>query len=594
MQRGLLMGAMAAMLPWLVGCSGLVPSAATIAPLVHASGRVVGGQQPVAGATIQMYAANLTAQQGAATALIGSTVVTDAQGGFDITGKYSCPPGAMVYLVATGGNPGLSGSNPALGLMTGLGSCSTLTPSTFIAVNEVTTVATAYALRPYMLDYAHTGATAGDNAGLANAFLTIQSLVNTANGTMPGVGLPASASVPVNELNSLADVLAGCVNSSGATAACTGLFAATGGGTNTIAAALGIAGSPASSVGTIFNLIAPGAPFQPVLSSAPNDWSVAITLTGGGLNGPYGIAIDGGGNAWVTNASSNAVSKFNALGATAAGANGFTGGGLLGAQSVAIDLAGNVWIANTAGNSVVKMSSVGAVLSGAGGFTSGGISAPIAIALDKQGNAWVADYGSSVTELSSAGVASGGSPLILGGHVSRPTAIGVDPSGNIWVSSAGTGALVAFTSSGGTLGAGLLTDGWLQGTGQLAIDAAGNAWVAAPGINALTAIGPAYVPVAAGSPDYNGSLALPFGVVADGAGNLWVTNRGAAGSISKLAAGTGANVAGAAALGALSLPVGIAVDGSGNVWTANSGSNTVTIFVGLAAPAVTPLVAQLP
>jgi DNA-binding beta-propeller fold protein YncE len=39
----------------------------------------------------------------------------------------------------------------------------------------------------------------------------------------------------------------------------------------------------------------------------------------------------------------------------------------------------------------------------------------------------------------------------------------------------------------------------------------------------------------------------------------------------------------------LNTPVGVAVDPSGNVWTTNSGENTVSIFLGLATPAVTPL-----
>jgi streptogramin lyase len=39
----------------------------------------------------------------------------------------------------------------------------------------------------------------------------------------------------------------------------------------------------------------------------------------------------------------------------------------------------------------------------------------------------------------------------------------------------------------------------------------------------------------------------------------------------------------------LSSPYSVAVDGSGNVWLSNSGTNTLTEFVGLAAPIYTPL-----
>jgi len=47
------------------------------------------------------------------------------------------------------------------------------------------------------------------------------------------------------------------------------------------------------------------------------------------------------------------------------------------------------------------------------------------------------------------------------------------------------------------------------------------------------------------------------------------------------------------ALGQLNAPAGVAVDASGNVWTANSGDNSVSKYVGLASPAVTPIAAAV-
>jgi hypothetical protein len=86
------------------------------------SGRVHGGQQPVSGATIQLYA---VASSGGSpsTALISVSVsVTSASDGtFTITGDYTCPSGGLVYLTATGGNPGITSSNSNIALMTALG-----------------------------------------------------------------------------------------------------------------------------------------------------------------------------------------------------------------------------------------------------------------------------------------------------------------------------------------------------------------------------------------------------------------------------------------------------------------------------------------
>jgi hypothetical protein len=97
------------------------------------TGKIYGGQQPVTGATIQLYAAGTSGYGTGATPLIASgnyfvggapncvanSTVTctslpqsDGNGNFTITGDYSCPSSAsQVYLVATGGNPGIS-TNP--------------------------------------------------------------------------------------------------------------------------------------------------------------------------------------------------------------------------------------------------------------------------------------------------------------------------------------------------------------------------------------------------------------------------------------------------------------------------------------------------
>jgi streptogramin lyase len=85
-------------------------------------------------------------------------------------------------------------------------------------------------------------------------------------------------------------------------------------------------------------------------------------------------------------------------------------------------------------------------------------------------------------------------------------------------------------------------------------------------------------------------LNQPVGVAVDSAGTIWVTNSTATGSLSQFQAATGTSVA--ASLGALNTPVEVAVDPSGNVWTADSGDNSVSIFVGLAAPTTTPLVTR--
>jgi hypothetical protein len=275
----------------LTGCnlSGFSAASTASSTLPQISGHVHGGQQPVSGATIQLYAANTSVLQGASTALIASTVHSDANGGFTISGDYTCPaPGVLVYIVASGGNPGLPGtvSNANIALMAVLGTCGTLTSSTFVSVNELTTVAAVQSLAPFMLDYAHVGANASNVAGLTTAFNSATAFVD------PGTGQFRAASAngvvaPAAVINTLADILAACINTSGGTSgdgtACGNLLQYTSSTSDTIASLLRIVHSPTTNVSSLFGLVSSASPFQPALASAPTSlagvWSVGLNTT---------------------------------------------------------------------------------------------------------------------------------------------------------------------------------------------------------------------------------------------------------------------------------------------------------------------------
>ncbi len=92
----------------IVGCGSnatFSPTAPSPTNEVQLEGFVHGGQQPIVGATIQLWAAGTSADQSAATPLI-SSVLTGSAGQFSITGLYTCPTiQSEVYLTATGGQP---------------------------------------------------------------------------------------------------------------------------------------------------------------------------------------------------------------------------------------------------------------------------------------------------------------------------------------------------------------------------------------------------------------------------------------------------------------------------------------------------------
>lgn len=277
----------------LTGCAPF-QSVNTLKPQTK-PGRVRGGQQPVSGATIQVYAVGTANDGSAATPLLSPAVKTDANGEFTLPNGICPSPSTLVYIVATGGNPGLAPgtNNAALSLMAAIGPCSNMTSTSFININELTTVAAVWALAPYMSSYSAIGSASANAGNLANAFTLASEFANYSTGTVPGLNLPAGVTVPMEQINTLADILAACVNSAGGVAGdgsvCGTLFSATtpAGGvapTDVIGSGINIADNPSSNIPTLFGLSSSFAPYQPTLTSAPTDYSVQLTPVSSGVS----------------------------------------------------------------------------------------------------------------------------------------------------------------------------------------------------------------------------------------------------------------------------------------------------------------------
>ncbi len=270
------------------GCSGPIQHAANLDGATTLSGSVHGGQQPVAGATIQLWAVGSSGDGSAATPLLTQVVVTDAGGGFSITGDYTCPtPSTLVYLTATGGNPGIGNStnNLAIAEMAGLGACGALSASTFISVNELTTIGSLAGLYPYATSYAGIGSSYAHTYQIGQAFTNMPMYFNVATGTVPGPALPATEYGSSTEIDTLGNILSACINSAGGVAgdhsACGDLMtlATPAGGTaptDTIGAVLNILKNPTANVSAIYNMAQPAAPFQPSLAAPPQDWTLPL------------------------------------------------------------------------------------------------------------------------------------------------------------------------------------------------------------------------------------------------------------------------------------------------------------------------------
>jgi streptogramin lyase len=560
-------------------------------------GKVFGGQQPVSGASIALYAAGSTgAGAGAVDLLAPHAVTTDASGSFSITGDYICPTAsAQVYLAARGGNPGLADGvdNAALAMMAALGNCGDLTSSTTIVVNEATTAASVWALSQFMSQGAVVGAAPANAVGLRSAFAVASNLIDSGTGLAPGSALPNGAVMETTKLYTLANVLASCVNSDGGSA-CTPLFAAAttadGVPANTLDACLNIVRHPGSNVSSLFKVGAAQGPFEPALSSAPHDWTMSITYGGGGLNLPGQLALDSGGNVWVANYFGGVVSKFSAAGVPVLAA-GFSGSGLNQSYGLAIDGFDNAWVTNeqsvTGANnhhdgSVSEFSTTGVELSEYG-YTGGGIYYPLAVAADSNGTIWVADYGnSSATLLANDGSAISGSGGYGTSTLPFTSAVAMDASHNAWF--AVQKGVVRVTPAGV-----VSSFSCCSGPAGVAVDLSGDVWVADYISSAVIEISPSGT--VAQETTLSGGNGGPQGIAIDGAGSVWAANY-YGNSVAELSGSTAAVVSPALGFGldaSLNEPYGLAIDSSGNLWLSNSGGNTLTQFVGIASPVKTPL-----
>jgi streptogramin lyase len=561
------------------------------------TGKVFGGQQPIINAAISLYASGSDGPGKSATNLLKAPVYTDADGKFSITGDYVCPSATtQVYIVSRGGNPGLSGnaSNPAAVLMTAIGDCDNLSPSTYLTINEATSAAAAWALAQFLSSGAIVGASPNNGVGLRNAFASARNLVDTEAGSVSGAILPAGAAIEGNKLATLANALATCVNSTG-TIGCSPLFSASTVGlsvpTNTLDAARNIVLNPANRVADVFNVASAEGPFQPALKAAPNDWTMSITFTGGNLSLPRAVAVDSQGSVWAANESAANVTRLSPNNAPLA----YMDSSLEESFGITIDANDNVWVTNlnssyyvNDGNgSVTEFNSTGVVQSGAG-YTAGGIYYPAAIAAGSNGSIWVADFGrSATTVLSSTGSSlSGSSGYESQPNLPFPSSVALDSENNAWFGAEGRTAKV--TPSG------VITSfPCCQSASGVALDHAGNVWLSDYSGSSIVELD------SSGSPLQTVSgvagIDYPKGIAIDGNGNAWVSNYHADSVSAVSGASSGPLSAALSSPNGFGLdanligPIGLAFDESGNLWVANSGANAITQFVGIATPVSTPL-----
>jgi hypothetical protein len=592
----------------LAGCAADIESTATAVSTSAGgtyegagfSGTVQVGAQPLIGAAVGLYAAGTSGNGSSGVALLTNPLTTSAQGSFSIPSGYGCSSGtAQLYLVARGGKPGNStvAANSAITLLTALGACDQSRSS--VVVNEVTTVAASYALGQFLSAGGNLGVSSTNTVGLKNAVATAQALADIGKGSSPGPAFAANGSSPAAQINTLSNLLNACALSTANGSACSGLFAGTttasGAPNNTLDAMLNLTRNPAANVPALYTLSAASTVFTPALTAPPSDWTLFINYTGGGMNNPTSLGVDGVGNLWVASYL-GAASLFSPLGVPLL-PQGAAGSGLGYSFGLAVDANNDAWITNFpspygVGNSVSVFNESGTALSGSSGYFAGTNSFPTGLAIDTDGSAWVAAWGESfLSHLSSSGQLLSGASGYTSTQLIEPVEAAIDVNHYVWVTNQGGNTVTRVSPDGSQF----TSYACCNGPSGLAIDQSGTVWVANYEGNSISEISSSGVVLSNGG-FTSASLANPQSVAIDGAGTVWVCSyRGT--SLTELAgsasAKPGAVVSPAVGLGGganLSEAYALAADASGNLWVSNRASNTLTEFVGLASPVRTPLI----
>lgn len=460
-----------------------------------------------------------------------------------------------------------------------------------------------------------------------------------------------SSTVPQARMNTLANILAACVEASGN---CATLFDnAESGSTpasDTLQAALNIARSPGANVGNLFALQTAEAtpPYgsssaSTLLTAAPNDFTLALSFSGAGLGTPASsldegfsnddFSIDANGNIFVagddsyTSPEGSLIAIFNNQGAPLtppttydATSDTFTFGGfydssydfLLDPAVLAMDESGNLWVGGQGNNRIGALAITTSSLSVPYGDTDlGGL--PNSMAVDQSGNIWMGLKNTveeaTVTSGASSATVDGDTPSL--GLVLAVNSVDFDPDGYLWAKTAsklddlsGAASGVASTSVKGSYSSGSVLAAASEAT------TGGNG-----GVFACTQNGTSYniyTTSGAGSHPFTtpGGKCSSDGAALDGENRLWILQSGSSGSPNYLDAlgvsGSGTSTA----FSLLSPSTGytgttsgdktllgdafkMAVDGSGNLWMlsvdSSDGNNALVEFVGVAAPTVQPL-----
>jgi hypothetical protein len=616
-------------------------------------------------------------QGGAAVLNVGIYTVTAATlTNFTVSGAIGVGSGTtagtvLPYIPAINNNTAIA-NMAVLGVCPSTGSAN-FSSLRYVYLNEVSTVAAAYALSGFFSNSAtslsstdavhlaipmENGAGSPAWVGIENAALNaaqlynIEGLGNISNtgdgeGHIANLTTPSGGTVPQALIDSMANALAGCVDS-GNTAlnpstACTTLFANALSGTSsagtptgtkpidTATAAINFAHNPWNkNASTILALAGSVFPYAPTTSSV-TDLAVAITYPIAHQSGEFGgIAIDAAGDAWVTSHDDPALTKLSPQGVQTvikAFPSAITPG------DVAFDSKGNAWVAirdiptPILYDGTYEFTSAGVLVSGSPFATTGGSPAlaladDIQVAVDANDFVYFSNHPyDNILELDNNEL-DNNTGAAVNSYANNtytndgPFGVAFDKNNNLWMSSnITTNSVIQFQngSTGGSNTNPLRTVTNIPNPEAFALDANGNIWVSdaqdgSTNHNDIYEISNIYGAANAitSTRIQGGGAENTVGMAVDGSGLVYAASvTGGASNTGSLAvfnnsatALTGSNgidgqftISGGSAQVPMNGPYFIAIDASGDVWAQTN--TTVVEYIGVATPVLTPLSAAV-
>jgi hypothetical protein len=504
------------------GISGLVQSG-------------TGSEYRLADAQVTLYAAS----SGAPTPLGSAT--TDGRGYFSIFASGDLD--TLYYLTAA------AGGDVALVALLGKGAADN------IVVNELTTVAAAYAMAQFA---AGTGIQ-GPEQALRIAVGMADNLVRTNTGA-PSPVLQASPNgdetIALRSVRALGNLLAACVRQvPNATQTLLALTTPSGGGApaDTFQALVSLARNPANNVAGIYQQAQLADVYTPALQEPPDAWTLAVKVNDSGnddymFGGPANIVFDANGYAWITNNviqgqpySAKCIMVLRPDGTPADGTNGepkspLFGGGLWG-PGWGVDIhptTGNVWVGNYGwgyqdnppAGSVSEFRPDGTPVSGDDGYTNV-VERVQATLADALGNIWMASFENDLLVCYQGGDQH---RALSANSGSKPFGVAIANDGSCWVSNgAGLGwpranpsTVCRYSIDGSTLRREMEV-GVGYAAKAVALDSQQYGWLASGGDSKVYRISPDGTQV---SEFDGGGIDTPWGIAVDGDDNVWVANFG--------------------------------------------------------------------